>query len=105
MLSKDELIKSVAQSCGVSVEISSFFFEVFVNRLSNKLKPGELLHFHNFGYFHKRNCRIQIEKTSESPTPKSYLIQLVLYSPDTKIKSDLSDLQFLKIPNLKNTLG
>lgn len=69
--------------------------------MSNKLKPGELLHFHNFGYFHKRNCRIQIEKTSESPTPKSYLIQLVLYSPDTKIRSDLSDLQFLKIPNLK----
>ena len=101
MLSKDELIKSVAQSCGVSIEISSFFFEVFVNRLSNKLKPGELLHFHNFGYFHKRNCRIQIEKTSESPTPKSYLIQLVLYSPDTKIRSDLSEIQFLKIPNLK----
>jgi len=101
MLSKDELIKSVAQSCGVSIEISSFFFEVFVNRLSNKLKPGELLHFHNFGYFHKRNCRIQIEKSSESPTPKSYLIQLVLYSSDTKIRSDLSDLQFLKIPNLK----
>ena len=101
MLSKDELIKSVAQSCGISVEVSSFFFEVFVNRLSNKLKPGDLLHFQNDGFFHKRNCRIQIEKTADSPTPKSYLIQLVLFSSEMKIKSDLSDVHFLKIPNLK----
>ena len=101
MLSKDELIRTVAQSCGISAEVSSFFFEVFINRLSNKLKPGDLLHFHNHGFFHKRNCRIQIEKTSESPTPKSYLIQLVLFSSSSKIRSDLSDIHFLKIPNLK----
>jgi len=101
MLSKDELTKVVAQSCGVSIEISSFFFEVFVNRLSNKLKPCDLLHFHNHGFFHKRNCRIQIEKSSDSPTPKSYLIQLVLFSSESKIRGDLSDIHFLKIPNLK----
>jgi cell division septation protein DedD/nucleoid DNA-binding protein len=101
MISKDELIKSVAQSCGISSEVSAFFFEVFVNRLSNKLKPGDLLHFHNLGFFHKRNCRIQIEKTNDSPTPKSYLIQLVLFCPEIKIKNDLADIHFLKIPNLK----
>lgn len=101
MISKDELVKNVAQSCGVSPEISSFFFEVFVNRLSNKLKPGDLLHFHNFGFFHKRNCRIQLEKTPDSPTAKSYLIQLVLFSLEPKIKNDLGAVQFLKIPNLK----
>jgi len=101
MISKDELVKSVAQSCGVSVDISAFFFEVFVNRLSNKLKPGDLLHFQNYGFFHKRNCRIQIDKTSDSPTPKSYLIQLVLFSPEQKFKSDLNEIHFLKIANLK----
>jgi len=101
MLGKDELVRIVAQSCGVSVEVSSFFFEVFVNRLSNKLKPGDLLHFHNNGFFHKRNCRIQIEKTSDSPTPKSYLIQLVLFSSSSKVRSDLGDIHFLKIANLK----
>ena len=76
MLSKDELTRIVAQNCGVTIDVSAFFFEVFVNRLSNKLKPGDLLHFHNHGFFHKRNCRIQIEKTSESPTPKSYLFPI-----------------------------
>ena len=75
MISKEELIKNVAQSCGVSPEVSTFFFEIFVNRLSNHLKPGDLLHFHSFGYFHKRNCRIQLEKAPDSPTAKSYLIQ------------------------------
>lgn len=102
MISKDELIKIVAQSCGISVEISSYFFEVFVNRISNKLKPGDLLHFHDHGYFHKRNCRIQLEKSHDSPIPKSYLIQLVLFSEESKIKSDLSSVHFLKIANLKN---
>jgi cell division septation protein DedD len=102
MISRDELIKIVAQSCGISVEISSFFFEVFVNRISNKLKPGDLLHFHDHGYFHKRNCRIQLEKSHDSPIPKSYLIQLVIFSEEAKIKSDLSSLHFLKIANLKN---
>lgn len=101
MLSKDELVITVAQSCGVSAEVSSYFFEVFVNRLSNKLKPGDLLNFHSHGFFHKRNCRIQIEKTSESPTPKSYLIQLVLFSSNSKVRNDLADIHFLKIPNLK----
>jgi nucleoid DNA-binding protein len=101
MISKEELVKNVAQSCGISPEISSFFFEVFVNRLSNHLKPGDLLHFHSFGYFHKRNCRIQLEKAPDSPTAKSYLIQLVLFSEETKIKNDLGAVQFLKIPNLK----
>ncbi len=101
MISKDELVKIVAQNCGVSVEISSFFFEVFVNRLSNKLKPGDLLHFHSHGFFHKRNCRIQLEKSPDSPIPKSYLIQLVIFSEEAKIKSDLSAIHFLKIANLK----
>ena len=101
MISKEELIKNVAQSCGVSPEVSTFFFEIFVNRLSNHLKPGDLLHFHSFGYFHKRNCRIQLEKAPDSPTAKSYLIQLVIFSEDTKIKNDLGSVQFLKIPNLK----
>ncbi len=101
MISKDELVKIVAQSCGISVDISEFFFEVFVNRLSNKLKPGDVVHFKNYGYFHKRNCRIQLGKTLDSPTAKSYLIQLVLFSEELKVKNDLSTIHFLKIANLK----
>ena len=101
MISKDELVKNVAESCGVALEISDFFFEVFVNRLSNRLKPGEILHFSNFGYFQKRNCRIQLEKSSDSPTSKAYLVKLVIFSLETKIKNDLNSVHFLKIPNLK----
>jgi len=101
MISKEELVKNIAQNCGVSPEISTFFFEVFVNRLSNHLKQGDLLQFHSLGYFHKRNCRIQLEKAPDSPTAKSYLIQLIIFSEEPKIKNDLGSLQFLKIPNLK----
>jgi nucleoid DNA-binding protein len=101
MISKDELVKVVAQNCGISVDVSEFFFEVFVNRLSNKLKPGDLLHFHSHGYFHKRNCRIQLGKSQDSPTAKSYLIQLILFSEELKVNNDLGSIHFLKIANLK----
>jgi len=101
MISKDELVKNVAEKCGVALEISGSFFEVFINRISNKLKPGEIIHFDNFGYFQKRNCRIQLEKSSDSPTAKAYLLQLVLFSLEPNVKSDLTSVHFLKIPNLK----
>ena len=101
MISKDELVKIVAETCGISLEKSSVFFDVFVNRVSNKLKPGEILNFNNFGYFQKRQCRIHLEKTSSSPTAKSYLIHLVIFSLEPKVKNDLTRVHFLKIPNLK----
>lgn len=101
MISKDELVKVVAETCGISLENSSPFFDVFINRVSNKLKPGEILHFNNYGYFQKRQCRINLEKTSSSPTAKSYLIHLVIFSLEPKVKNDLSRVHFLKIPNLK----
>jgi cell division septation protein DedD len=102
MISKDELVRNVAEKCGVALEISSFFFEVFINRVSNKLKPGEIIQFDNFGYFHKRNCRIHLEKSSDSPAAKAYLLQLVLFSLEPNVKSDLTSVHFLKIPNLKS---
>jgi len=101
MISKDELIRNVAEKCGVPLEISSFFFDVFINRISNRLKPGEIIQFDNFGYFNKRNCRIHLEKSSDSPTAKAYLLQLILFSLEPKVKSDLTSVHFLKIPNLK----
>ena len=101
MISKDELVKNVAEKCGVPLEISSFFFEVFINRVSNKLKPGETIQLDNFGYFSKRNCRIHLEKSADSQTTKAYLLQLILFSLEPKVKSDLSSVHFLKIPNLK----
>ena len=101
MISKDELIKYVAEKCGITLEISSFFFEVFINRISNNLKLGEIVQFDNIGYFQRRNCRIQPEKFSDSPTTKAYLLQLLLFTSEQKVKGDFSSVHFLKIPNLK----
>lgn len=102
MISKDELVKNVAEKCGVPLEISSFFFEVFINRVSNKLKPGETIQFDNYGYFSKRNCRIHLEKSADSPAAKAYLLQLILFALEPKVKGDLTSVHFLKIPNLKS---
>jgi cell division septation protein DedD/nucleoid DNA-binding protein len=101
MISKDDLVKSVAENCGVAPEISNFYFEVFVNRMSSKLTPGDIIQFYNVGFFHKRNCRFQLEKSPDSATSKSYLVQLILFSVEPKIKDDFNAIHFLKIPNLK----
>jgi nucleoid DNA-binding protein len=102
MISKDELVKKVAEKCGISPEISAFFFEVFVNRLNSKLKTGELFQIDNLGYFQKRNCRFQLEKTPDSPTGKSYLFTLILFSEEPEIKDILTSVHYLKIPDLKS---
>lgn len=101
MINRNEIEIATAQKCGISPEMSSIFFEVFVNRVSNRLKPGETLPFDNFGYFQKRNCRFKVEKSPEHPEGKSYLFNLVLFSENQIIKDNFNSVIYLRIPDLK----
>ena len=101
MIRQDELLKYVAERCGISQEISNYFFEVFINRLSNKLKPGEVIQFYTVGYFQKRNCRIPAEKSDSKSSESSYLFPTILFSDDLEIQNDLKSFYYFKIPDLK----
>jgi len=101
MITKDELIKYVAERCGISPEISDYFLEVFINRLSSKLIPGEVIQFYDVGYFQKRRCRIPAEKVDSKSPETSYLIPMILFSDDPEIQSDLKTFYYFRIPDLK----
>ncbi|MCW8803217.1 MAG: hypothetical protein OQK57_02375, partial [Ignavibacteriaceae bacterium] len=101
MIGQDELIKYVAERCGISPEISDYFLEVFINRLSSKLKTGEVIQFYNLGYFQKRRCRIPAEKVDSNSSETSHLYPMILFSDDTEIQGDLSTFYYFRIPELK----
>lgn len=101
MIGQDELIKYVAERCGISPEISDYFLEVFINRLSSKLKTGEVIQFYNLGYFQKRRCRIPAEIVESKSPETSNIYTMILFSDDTEIQSDLSTFYFFRIPELK----
>ena len=101
MIGQDELIKYVAERCGISPEISDYFLEVFINRISSKLKMGEIIQFYNLGYFQKRRCRIPAEKVDSNSPETSHLYPMILFSDDTEIHSDLSTFYYFRIPELK----
>lgn len=101
MIGQDELIKKAAESCGISPEISNYFFEVFINRLSSKLKPGEVLQFFNLGFFQKRIVRIPAEKIPGNQTGGSSLLTLILFSDEPEIKVEKKNFYPFRIADLK----
>src|SRR4030066_1517310 len=101
MIGHDELLKYVAGRCGISPEISNYFFEVFINRLSSRLKTGEVIQFDNIGYFQKRRCRIPAEKTDSKSSEASHLVPLILFSDDPEIQNDLKTFTYFGIPDIK----
>ncbi|MDZ7623210.1 MAG: SPOR domain-containing protein [Ignavibacteriaceae bacterium] len=101
MIAQDELLKYVAGRCGISPEISNYFFEVFINRLSSRLKTGEVIQFDNLGYFQKRRCRIPAEKTDSKSSESSHLVPLILFSDDPEIQNDLKTFIYFGIPDIK----
>lgn len=101
MIAQDELLKYVAGRCGISPEISNYFFEVFINRLSSRLKTGEVIQFDNIGYFQKRRCRIPAEKTDSKSSKGFHLVPLILFSDDPEIQNDVKTFTYFGIPDIK----
>jgi nucleoid DNA-binding protein len=101
MLRQVELIKGVAERCGISPEVSNYFFDIFINRLGNKLKPGEVMQFYTLGYFQKRHCRVPSEKTDSKSSEGSSLFPLIMFSDDPEIQNDLKSFSYFSIPDLK----
>ena len=101
MIAQDELLKYVAGRCGISPEISNYFFEVFINRLSSRLKTGEVIQLDNLGYFQKRRCRIAAEKTGSKSSESFHLVPLILFSDDPEIQNDLKTFTYFGIADIK----
>ena len=101
MIGRADLIKRVAERSAISPENSSYFFEVFINRLSSRLRPGEATQFFHDGFFHKRNCRFPVDKMKDKPAGGSLLAPLILFSEQAEFTVDPKYFYTFKIPDLK----
>ena len=52
-----ELINIVAKKADIRESEAKFFFELFIKRLSDRMKPGESFKFSDVGYFHLRAAK------------------------------------------------
>lgn len=52
-----ELINIIANKAGIRESEAKFFFELFIKRLSDNMKPGESVKFSDVGYFHLRTAK------------------------------------------------
>jgi nucleoid DNA-binding protein len=87
-----ELINIIAKKADIRESEAKFFFELYIKRLSERMKPGESFKFSDVGYFHLRISKI-IEKRSEdnqgiSRRDKSYVM---LFSTELEQMDDLKN--------------
>ena len=105
MIGRADLIKRVAERSAISPENSSYFFEVFINRISSRLKTGEATKFFNDGFFQKRNCRFPAEKSKEKSGGGTIVAPLILFSERAEITADPKHFYAFRIPDLKTLWG
>ncbi|MBT8383103.1 MAG: SPOR domain-containing protein [Ignavibacteria bacterium] len=101
MISKTQLVKKIAGKAGLLPFDSDQFFEVFLSRISNRLKAGEVLEIKDFGYFSLKNCKIKSEsgivlESAEKEKP----IPMVLFSEDKFFNEENKNIHFFSIPEL-----
>jgi len=87
-----ELINIVAKKAGIRELEAKFFFELFIKRLSDRMKPGESVKFNDVGYFHlrtvKKNAESKEDNKTSSDKVKNYVI---LFSKQSEQMDDLEN--------------
>ena len=85
-----ELINITAKKADIRESDAKFFFELFIKRLSDKMKPGESVKFSDVGFFHlrtaKKNEGSKEDNKAGSEKVKNYVI---LFSEKLEQMDDL----------------
>lgn len=84
-----DLINIVTKKAGVKDTDAKLFFEIFIKKLADKMKPGESAKFSDVGYFHLRtskNPKAEIQNDSILEKGKNYVI---LFSKQLDQKDEL----------------
>jgi len=87
-----ELINIVAKKAGIRELEAKFFFELFIKRLSDKMKPGESVKFSDVGYFHLRTAqKTGRSRENEIVDSEKDKINVMLFSKELEQKDDLEN--------------
>jgi nucleoid DNA-binding protein/cell division septation protein DedD len=81
-MTKAELIRKIVKRSGIPDSEAKVFFEIFLQKTSGMLRPGQAIKLKNFGYF---QLRLAVFKTTASkPSGKINHIntEVIVFSPD-----------------------
>jgi cell division septation protein DedD/nucleoid DNA-binding protein len=99
MITKNEIIKVISEKAGIAQNDARIFLDVFLSRLSEKMNPGEIFRFGEYGYFHRKTGKLKtVQKDSfeenvqaEASGEKSPNVEMILFSTKEIIGDDLQD--------------
>ena len=87
-----ELINIVAKKADIRESEAKFFFELFIKRLSDRMKPGESFKFSNVGYFHLRTAKKTVgSREDEKAGSGKDKIYVLLFSKEQEQMDDLEN--------------
>jgi len=96
-----ELIKIVTKKAGIPESRAKLFFELFIKRLSDIMKPGESAKFSDVGYFHLRTTQKTADrKGHEKATSEDDKINIMLFSKEVEQMDDLENNVVFTIHNI-----
>lgn len=96
-----ELIKIVTKKAGIPESKAKLFFELFIKRLSDIMKPGESAKFSDVGYFHLRTTQKTADrKGSGKATSEEDKINIMLFSKEVEQMDDLEHNVVFTIHNI-----
>ncbi len=96
-----ELIKIVTKKAGIPDSKAKLFFELFIKRLSDIMKPGESAKFSDVGYFHLRTTQKTADrKGHEKATSEDDKINIMLFSKEVEQMDDLENNVVFTIHNI-----
>ncbi len=99
-MTKAELIRKISKRSGVPDSEAKIFFELFLKRASEQLKPGEAIKLEQMGYFQLRKGVIKNITTAGNEEGKNIIYaDLMVYYPEDDDQEAINDNLIFNVPS------
>lgn len=98
-MKKAELVRNISKAAGVPDTEAKVFFEIFLRKTANLLKPGQTFKLRNVGFFNYRKARIKSKVVSHfDETPEIVYLDLLLFSEKDDFSKTTTDYLIFNVP-------
>ncbi len=100
-MTKAELIRKIAKRAGIPDSEAKIFFEIFLKKASQLLKPGDAVEVEGFGYFIVKRGKIKNKDAGEEDEKYTYSDLMTFSGEENNAPKDEEKIIF-NIPVIKN---
>ncbi len=98
-MKKAELVRNISKAAGVPDTEAKVFFEIFLRRAADLLKPGQTFKLKDFGFFNYRKARIKSKTVSHfDEAPEIVYLDLLLFSEKDDFSKTTTDYLIFNVP-------